>query len=173
MGNRLFFAALITTLAFTGGSQTGYASDKKDLFLLEDFFVGRSTGHGVFKSWIAGVHRPFRVRLRGTRHGRTLILVEDFFYDDGERDRKTWTFVRTGPDTYEGTREDVVGKAKIKAYSDRITLKYLVDVPTKNGKTRVRFSDVISKQDDGSVLNVARVSKFGLKIGSVRLVFKR
>ncbi|MEM1045216.1 MAG: DUF3833 family protein [Pseudomonadota bacterium] len=174
MADRYMPAAVITVLALVTGEQNVHASEKtSDLFLLEDHFVGELTARGAFESKIAKVNRPFSVKTRGTWNGKTLTLVEDFFYDDGEKDRKTWRFTKTGPDTYEGTREDVVGKARIKSYPGRLTLKYLVDIPRGDGKIRVRFSDIISMQEDGSIRNVARVSKFGFKIGSVDLTFTR
>ncbi len=35
--------------------------------------------------------------LTGKWDGRTLTLREDFVFDDGTRDTKTWRFVKTGP----------------------------------------------------------------------------
>lgn len=173
MADRFLFAAFLTLVTFVGIRPPAMASERANLVLLEEFFLGKTSGRGYFKSWVAGVHRPFSVKTRGTMRGDTLTLVEDFVYDDGERDRKTWKFTRTGYNTFEGTREDVVGKAKIKIYEDRITLKYLVDIPNNGKKTRVRFSDILSRQVDGTIRNVANVYKFGIKIGRVDLTFKR
>ncbi len=47
-------------------------------------------------SAINGVKRNFTVDLRGKWNGKTLTLREDFVFDDGERDTKTWRFTKIG-----------------------------------------------------------------------------
>ena len=173
MVSRLMTATLSVVLATTTAAIPSSTIQQDGLMLLEEAFAGRMTGRGAFVSKFAGVERPFTVKTRGDWDGKTLVFVEDFFYDDGERDRKTWRFTKTGPDRYEGTREDVVGTAKIRTYSDRITLKYLIDLPRGDGTIRLRFSDIITRNPDGTLRNFARVSKFGVKIGEVDLTFRR
>ena len=64
-------------------------------------FRGRTTGRGHFRVWLTGDERRFTARLNGTVTGRdgarTLTVVEDFAYDDGQQDRLTWVFRETGP----------------------------------------------------------------------------
>jgi hypothetical protein len=143
-------------------------------FRLERFFLGRTTGIGGFTSAIAGVDRRLRVETRGTWDGRTLTLVEDFFYADGERDRKTWRFTKIAEDRYEGTREDVIGKADIRQRGDVVTLTYTADVRGRDGGvTRLDFADTIAPIDARRVLNKATVSTFGIPVGTVELIFTR
>lgn len=79
-------------------------------FAIERDLAGARVARGEFRS-ITGARRAFTAYLNGEWDGRTLTLVEDFVFDDGERDRKTWRLDRTGPGRYAGTREDVVGTA--------------------------------------------------------------
>ena len=87
----------------------GQAADK---FTFEDYFNGRTEAVGSFSA-INGVKRSFTVDLTGKWDGKTLTLREDFVFDDGTKDRKTWRFTKTGPTTYSGTREDVIGETYI------------------------------------------------------------
>jgi hypothetical protein len=55
---------------------------------LERFFLGASTGSGVFRPTLAGAPRAFTLRFRGSVRGGVLTLDEDIRYADGERERK-------------------------------------------------------------------------------------
>lgn len=141
---------------------------------LEGFFAGRTVGKGAFTSGIAGVNRPLTVVTRGRWDGRTLTLREDFAFADGEKDVKTWRFTKVAPGVYEGTREDVIGKADIRQVGNVIQLRYTADVRARDGSvTRLDFADTIAPLDGKRVLNEAVVSKFGVPIGKVSLVFVR
>jgi uncharacterized protein DUF3833 len=132
---------------------------------LESFFPGRSEGAGVFVNSWTGSERRFSVVIDGAWNGSTLTLVEDFNYADGEKDRKTWQLLRTGPGTFSGTREDVVGRARAWTEGDNVRLAYGVRL---SGWT-VQFADVLALRSDGSLVNRATVSKWGIRLGTVEL----
>lgn len=162
---------LISAIAATA---SGQAKASNTSLVLEEFFSGRTIGHGTFESGIAGVERDFVVTTNGHWDGKVLTLIEDFRYDDGETDRKTWRFTKIGEGQYTGTREDVVGKAKVAAENGRVRMAYDIDLPRDNGRTtRLHFSDILEYQPDGSVLNTARVTKFAFPVGRVEVVFEK
>ena len=141
-------------------------------FVIERDLAGAHVARGEFNS-ITGVHRPFTAQLNGTWDGETFTLVEDFAYDDGETDTKTWKLKRVAPGEYTGTREDVVGIAR--GYQDgrAFRLEYDVRLPSENGKGRkVRFRDVLVNDGGGNVLNTATVGWFGFRVGSVSLIME-
>jgi hypothetical protein len=144
------------------------AADQPPL-VLEEFFVGETEGRGRFESRLAGVDRPFRVVTHGTWDGRTLTLEESFAFDDGERDRRTWRFTKLGPGRYEGTREDVVGKAAVWQAGPALRLSYVADL----GAARLRFRDAIVHAGGDRALNRAVVSLFGVPVGTVEVTFER
>jgi hypothetical protein len=170
--------AAFTTLigALLAGCATvppqGSALSQKGVSLERDF-RGRSYAKGVFVNRITGSQRPFTVVLDGTWSGNKLTLREDFVYEDGEKDVKTWVFIRTGPSVWTGTREDVVGQASISTEGGVVRLGYDIDLPTSSGKVRLRFEDVIERNAQGMIVNRAIVSKFGLPLGDVDLTFSR
>lgn len=141
-------------------------------FVLEKFFAGKTEARGVFESKIAGVYRTFSVTTYGKSKGNTFTLVEDFNYDDGEKGRKTWIFTKIGEGRYEGTREDVVGKADVYQDGDILKMKYMVDVPNKDGGVqRVSFDDTIVGIDEKTAVNTALVYKYFLPVAGVRVDF--
>ncbi len=164
-------AAILTTACATRPPVPATAGSTA--FVIEQDLVGLSTARGEFRS-ITGVRRGFTAHLNGAWDGRALTLVEDFAFDDGERDRKTWRLERVGPGRYVGTREDVVGQAR--GYQDGAVfrLEYDMILPSANGRGRkVRFRDVMAFNRDGDVLNDATVGWWGLRVASVSLVIKR
>lgn len=143
-------------------------------FSLESFFVGRLVAQGSFVSRIDGSRRDLVAKMRGSWDGKTLTLVEDFAYADGERDRKTWRFTKVGPGRYVGTREDVIGEATVRDLGGRITLDYTATVRKKDGGAYdLRFADEIVPAGPGRALNTAAVSLLFFPVGDVRLDIRR
>jgi hypothetical protein len=136
---------------------------------LEGFFSGQSEGEGVFTNAWTGRERRFHVEIAGTWDGTTLTLVEDFAYEDGERDRKTWALRRTGPGSFTGTREDVVGEARVWTEGPVVRLAYDVRL----GGWTVAFADVLSLRPDGLLMNRATVGKWGIRLGRVELLLRK
>ena len=135
------------------------------------FFTGKSEATGKFAA-INGVKRTFDVRLRGHWNGKTLRLVEDFAYEDGVKNRKTWIMTKVRDGVYTGTREDVVGTTTIRVSGNTARFNYLVDVQDGPGENIVRFYDTLRFSADGkSMKNTALVTKFGLPVAKVRVDF--
>lgn len=156
--------ALLLFAAFT--SAPAYAADLR----LEDFFKGKTYAYGSFGA-INGTSRSFRVDLTGHVRGKVLTLREDFRYDDGERDTKTWIFTRTGPNTYSGTREDVLGETTVRLSGNTARFTYRVDLNPGGKPNIVRFHDKLVLKDDGTLRNTALVTKFLLPVARVRVNF--
>jgi Protein of unknown function (DUF3833) len=140
-------------------------------------FQGRTTGRGHFRVWLTGDERRFTARLKGTVTGRegarTLTVVEDFIYDDGQKDRLTWVFRETGPGRWTGRREDTVGEAVVIEEDGLIRLTYTADFRSPSGVTRLGFEDILYGRPDGSIVNDAVVSRAGIPVGAVRFVIRR
>ena len=143
-------------------------------FALETFFAGKTEARGKFESGIAGVERAFTVKTNGRWNGKLLVLVEDIFYDDGQKERKIWRITKTGAGQYIGERDDVIGTAQISQQGETITLDYSADVSGKDGSTtRVRFADTIVPAGPNAARNTATVYKYILPIGSVDITFRK
>lgn len=142
-------------------------------FAPEVDLVGRSLGHGAFRS-ITGVRRAFDVELNGAWDGATLTLVEDFRYADGVTERKTWRLTRQSDGRFLGLREDVIGEAVGYMDDQAFRLEYDMAIPRKDGGVRrVRFRDVLVDHGAGGVINRANVSWYGLPVARVDLTLRR
>ncbi|MEZ5961381.1 MAG: DUF3833 family protein [Hyphomonadaceae bacterium] len=174
------FIKLLLTLTVAGGLLTACATAparpsnaSEASFVLERDLLGRTTARGDFRA-ITGTQRGFTAHLSGSLTGEVFTLIEDFVYDDGERDRKTWVLTRQPSGEWSGTREDVIGAAR--GYQDGpvFRLEYDVRLPSENGRGRqVRFRDLLALDGQGAVLNNANVGWFGFRVARVSLVITR
>ncbi|MCU0829565.1 MAG: DUF3833 domain-containing protein [Tabrizicola sp.] len=140
-------------------------------------FQGRTTGRGHFRVWLTGDERRFTARLNGIVTGpegaRTLTVVEDFVYDDGQTDRLTWVFREKASGRWTGKREDTVGEATVIEEKGQIRLSYTADFRSPSGVNRLGFEDILYAAADGSIINDAVVSRAGIPVASVRFVIRR
>ncbi|MCX5567759.1 DUF3833 family protein [Kaistia nematophila] len=158
--------ALLVSSAGSGAAETGQT--------LEDAFRGQATGVGRFKSRLAGVDRGFVVTTSGRGSGGHFVLDQAFRFDNGALDRRTWRFKKTGPNTYIGTREDVVGTAKVRVDDDVIRMSYDLITRGKNGsKLQLHFEDTIRRSGRDTIVNNGVISMLGMTVGSVDVAFKR
>lgn len=136
--------------------------------VLETFFQGRTIGRGHFTNAWTGARRAFEVTMEGSWDGRTLTLVEEFAFVDGERDRKTWRLRRTGEGSFVGTRDDMVGEARGWTDGNIVRLEYKLRI----GGWTVTFFDALGLAADGTVRNDTEVGKWGMKIGRLHMTVR-
>lgn len=140
--------------------------------VIEDWFAGTTYASGKFAA-INGTVRRFDVVLTGRMDGEVFSLREDFVYDDGERDTKTWRFTRVGDDRYTAIREDVVAPTTVYLDGAIADFSYRVDLAAGEDRNIVRFFDRLTLGDDGTIRNTALVTKFGIPVARVEVNFAR
>ncbi|MEW9919795.1 DUF3833 domain-containing protein [Marimonas sp. MJW-29] len=140
---------------------------------IEEFFDGKVVATGQFQDTFGTVRRRFDVDIDGTWDGRTLTLVEDFDYEDGSEERRIWRMTKTGPQTWTGTADGVLGQARGTARGDTFNWVYRIDLPVPDGTLRVAFDDWLWLVSDTRVYNRAYMKKFGVDIGEVHITFDK
>lgn len=179
MCNLSSYLTLFIILLFTGCSQTDMKefqnnTPKLDLF---NFFEGKTIAYGIFEDRFGNLKRQFRVNIDGKINNQTLTLDEDFLYDDGEQAKRIWKIEKkidnTQKVTYEGKADDIEGKASGSISGNALNWSYDIYLNIKGSDIKVHFNDWIYKQSKDLAINRAYVSKFGINIGSVTLVFLR
>jgi len=145
-----------------------------EAFVLERDLVGKIVATGGFSA-IDGTDRQFVAYIDGTWDGNMVTLVEDFEFDDGVKERKTWVLTRQPNGEFSGTREDVVGTAR--GYQDGkvFRLEYTMALPNEDGTPgrKMKFRDVLGKLSDGTIVNNATVGLWGFKVATVNLLMER
>lgn len=175
---------LFALLAVLGAGLTACASRPASDFakatpelVLEEFFNGRTVAYGLFEDRFGDLRRRFRVEIDGRMQDGDLILDERFIYDDGEQQQRIWTITPSraadGSRLYQGQAADVIGLADGSAAGPALNWSYDVGLAIGGRIWEVRFDDWIYQMDENVALNRARVSKWGIELGTVTLVFLR
>jgi hypothetical protein len=170
--------ALSIGIAGCARKDVGELAGHQPRLALEEFFAGQSVAYGIFEDRFGNLRRQFRVNLSGEWDGKTLILDEKFLYDDGERASRTWTIDRLGRDAngaiaYQGRASDVKAVATGTQVGNALNWQYDITLEMSGVNLDVHFDDWIYQQDEDIAINRAFVSKFGVTIGSVTIVFIR
>lgn len=149
-----------------------YASSQPEL-KIEDYFVGRTEAWGMFQDRFGKVRNRFKVVMNGQVKKGALILDEDFFYEDGSTSNRLWTIQILGDGLYEGTADDVIGLARGKSAGNAFNWTYQMELPIGGKKWKVSFDDWLFLQEDGVLLNVAEVTKWGFTLGRLTFAFRK
>lgn len=173
---RTILLSVLAMVALTGCSGTMKPEDfagREPMFVLEEYFEGKTKAWGMFHDRFGKLRREFVVDITGTWDGETLTLDEEFDYADGEKDRRVWTIRKIDDNTYVGTASDIIGEAQGALYGNALNWTYDMDLKVGDGAWRVTFDDWMFLQPGGVLLNRASVSKWGFEIGVVTLSFAR
>lgn len=140
---------------------------------LEEYFAGRTHAVGMFHDRFGQLRRQFRASVEGAWDGEVLTLDERFHYDNGQKERRTWRIRSFDDQRYEGSADGVVGAARGSARGNVFNWSYVFALAVGEQIWRVRFDDWMFLQHDGVLINRARVTKFGLRIGQLTCVFHK
>jgi hypothetical protein len=140
---------------------------------LEEYFLGSTEAWGVFQDRFGKLRRQFKVMIDGTWDGAALTLDEHFLYTDGERQRRVWRLTKTGPNTWDGRADDVIGVAQGRISANELSWIYQVRLPVGRNGLVTTFDDRMWLQPDGVLINRATVRKFGVRIAEATITFKR
>ncbi len=149
--------------------------NNKPILKLENFFSGKILAWGLFEDPCGIVRKRFTCEINGNwdEKSNTLNIIENFIYDDGVNEKRNWNLVKTGNNSYEGTTDNVIGKAIGHTSGNTFHWKYTFELPLFGRKTRVNFDDWMYLQDNDVIINKAKMKKFGIKLGTVVLFYRK
>lgn len=142
------------------------------MFTPEQWFQGRTIGQGEFRRTFGGLQSRFDMVIEGGWDGRVLTMDETFTSRKGRWNR-IWTITRLADGRYEGRLTTGRGPAVITAEGDTVRMRYAAAAPLLDKSFPVRFDQTLRLRPDGTVLNVADVYKWGVRIGRSTVVFRK
>ena len=140
---------------------------------IEKYFEGQVKAWGILQDRKGRVTRQFEANMLGKFENNILTLEEDFFWKDGETQRRVWKIKKIDEHNYIGTAPDVVGEAKGVSYGSAFKFEYNLMIPFKGKNIKIRFDDWIFKQDEKVAINRATLTKFGFKVGELTVFFEK
>ena len=167
---------LLLTLLFTlTGCSTmtidDYADSAPEL-KIEEYFLGETVAWGMFQDRFGTVQKRFKVLMSGQLDDGKLVLDEDFIYADGTQSKRIWTVEVLGNGRYRGTAGDIVGEAIGHSAGNAFNFKYQMRLPISGREWVVTFDDWRFLQEDQVLLNVATMSKWGIRLGTLTVAFE-
>ena len=145
--------------------------DQKPRLIIENYLSGNVKAWGVLQNRSGKVTRQFKADLNGKWDGSKLILDEVFDWSDGEKQTRQWIITKIDEHNYEGTASDVVGTAKGYSYGPAFKFEYVLLVPVKGKEMKITFDDWIFMQDEKVAINRAKMTKFGIRVADLTVVF--
>ena len=138
---------------------------------MKAYFNGPIEAWGLFQNYREKVVKRFHVSMNGEWNDSKGTLDERFTYSDGTTQRRVWNLVRHDANNYSGTADDVVGEAKGVAYGHALRWQYTLALEVDDDTYHVQFDDWMYLIDENTVINRSVMSKFGVDVGEVILVF--
>lgn len=169
---KVLILALSLLLMSCSSQITDYA-DTEPTLELDRFFNGELVAYGMVQDRAGKVLRRFKVDMVGRWEGNRGVLEEDFFYDDGETQRRVW-YLEKGPGgRYSGTADDVVRPASGQTRGYALNWRYTLAVPVDGRVWHLDFNDWMYLLDEDRLINRAEMSKWGFRVGEVTLWIER
>lgn len=171
-GKGLFF--MMSLVGVLTGCSTAKIQDYKNetpKLFIENYLNGRIKAHGFFQDRSGLVVKKFNVSMKGTWKDDIGTLEEDFDYSDGSKSRRVWTIKKEKDGQYTGTAADVIGRAKGESAGNALRWNYTLDLPVGDKSYHVQFDDWMYLMNEEIMINKSKMSKFGIYLGEVTLVF--
>ena len=171
-----YIIALTVLMLLTGCSavdikQYDSNTPKLDLF---SYFIGETKGYGIVQDRKGTLTRQFTVDITGTiQADGSLNLYEKFDWSDGEKSTRTWIISKKSDHLYSGAAEDVASPADGIAYGNVLNWQYLLNLKVDDSTWKIKFDDWMFLVTEQVLLNKAKMSKFGLTVGEVTIVFQK
>ena len=169
----IIIAALIKSNLFNDNMKPEDFKDTEPEIKIEKYFEGQVKAWGILQDRKGRVTRQFEANMIGKFENNILTLEEDFFWKDGETQRRVWKIKKIDEHNYIGTAPDVVGEAKGASYGSAFKFEYNLMIPFKGKNIKIRFDDWIFKQDEKVAINRATLTKFGFKVGELTVFFEK
>ena len=169
----IIITALIKSNLFNDNMKPEDFKDTEPEIKIEKYFEGQVKAWGILQDRKGRVTRQFEANMLGKFENNILTLEEDFFWKDGETQRRVWKIKKIDEHNYIGTAPDVVGEAKGVSYGSVFKFEYNLMIPFKGKNIKIRFDDWIFKQDEKVAINRATLTKFGFKVGELIVFFEK
>ncbi len=167
-------SAVIATFVLTSCSVglTDYQQEKTP-FDIKDYFSGDVIAWGMVQDYSNKVNRRFCVEIKGTWQGNKGVLAETFYFKDGEVSYRNWQLTKSADGTYLGLAEDVIGTAKGAHQGFAFQFKYDLLLKVEDKTYEVSMDDWMYQIDDYRVINKTSMSKFGVNVADVTILFDK
>ena len=170
----LFMAAsLLGVLTGCSSVQVQDYKDESPKLILENYLNGPLEAQGFFQDRSGMIVKRFTVQMKATWKDQIGTLEENFEYSDGTKSRRVWTIKKESDGKYTGTASDVIGSAEGESAGNALRWKYTLDLPVGKSSYHVQLDDWMYLMDDRIMINKSKMSKLGIYLGELTIVFTK
>lgn len=155
-----------------GGKLSAYKEMEPSLEL-ENYFSGPVKAWGIVQDRSGKITRRFSVDMVGKWQGDIGTLTEDFEYYDGKTQQRIWTIAKTTDGEYEGTADDIIGKAQGQVNGNAVRWAYQMNLDVGKNTYKITFDDWMFLMKDGVLINRSYLKKFGIKVAELTLFMQK
>ncbi len=137
------------------------------------FFTGSLKASGVFIDRFGTVKRRFKVTVNGIPENGGVTVNEIFTYDDGEIEKRVWNINRLEKNRFQGITDDLASKCIGTSRGPLFSWSYYFYLKIFGRHIKVHFDDIMVCLTPNTVLNRARITKWGILLGDIHLTFQR
>lgn len=167
---------LILMMALLGGCGAVQVTDYRQTepaLDLKSFLDGELRAYGMLQDRSGKMTRRFTADMQANWDGDEGLLEEQFVFDDGEIQYRTWRLRHDGNGHYSGTADDVVGTASGESSGAVFNWEYQLQVPYGDDTIVVNLDDWLFLVDEQHLLNRTRLTKFGFSVGELTLLIEK
>lgn len=169
----LWLLLSVLVLAGCAGPSLDDYSDRNPQLVPEQFFDGELSARGVVKDWSGTVIRTFDADIDASWDAQGVgTLDEEFRFDDGEVQTRTWTLTPSD-DGYHANAGDVVEPGTMRWQGNAVHMNYVLRVSYGDGTIDVRMDDWMYLVTPDTLINQTTMSKWGVDVGEVVLVITK
>lgn len=139
----------------------------------EKFFEGHVRSWGVIENRAGSPKSRILADIMGKRDGDSLVITQNFRFEDGTTPQRVWRLRRVDDHRYEASANDVIGPAVGYAYGNAFHWQYTLQLKPGNVLSRVRMEHWMYLLPNGTMLNRVTVRKLGVRLGQTTEVFER
>lgn len=160
--------------------------DNEPKLVLHEFFSGELTAHGIIKNRSGEVIRYFNVTMTGTWDDQGVgTLAEDFIFNDGSTDSRTWTFTPVAPASlmpedpaslseqyntkYSAKANDTLSSTPIDISGNAFFMNYDLLINYDGDEIDVNIDDKMYLINNQTIINESVMTKYGVEVGYITL----
>lgn len=148
---------------------------EKAKLYLEDFFNGKVEGHGILQGRDGEVKRRFHLDMKCEVKGHQITIHETFRWSHGKTQKRVWYVTSLSKSKFKATAPDCVGEAHGEIHGRAAQWFYTLAVPLRKGlpSLHVKFDDRMYMIERNALMNVIKMSKFGVHLGSITISLRK
>ena len=142
-------------------------------FELTSFLAGKTRAWGIFEDRFGRLRQRFDIEMVGTWQDTKFRLNEQFRYEDGRVEFRTWWVTPGTAGAFRAECDDCVGGARGACTNDMVHMSYAFRLKLPSRSLVVDFDDRLYRISETTAVNRVTMRKWGVKLGELSLFFTR